>query len=284
MPDVNKHILTLSVIIGEGCNNDCKFCISKLTFKAEPKCRFWREKLHKACEVAKRGNSDTVIITSKGEPTLSPDLLYTIETCAKYFPIVELQTNGIVIDHTLADNMARKGLTTVAISCVSYRHEDNKEMLGKNSPELEKVVSVCKEWGLLTRACIIMTNRICGTMDLLLDQITGLKRIGFDQVTLRIMGTPDLSLVQTTPKAKKVIDWIAENSIPKDSISIKNWVENYPLIRKFPWGSEIRLIEGIPVCLTDCLSEEQGNDLRYVIYFPDGHLRTRWDVAGTMLF
>lgn len=303
MSDINKNILTLSVVVGEGCNADCKFCISKLTFKAEYTCPYWWAKLEKACEVAKRGGADTVLLTSKGEPTTDTDLPRVVQICAQYFPIVELQTNGIKLtDKNFVETLAVNGLTTVAVSCVSYKKKDNQAVISKNCPDLKKIVGNCREYGLLTRACVIMTKDICGTPCKIKKQIAGFKLLKFDQVTLRIMGTPDISLIQDTKKAKQVANWIEKNRIEEGNVIwhnnrhkihnrlstgmcyIREWINQYPLLREFPWGSDVYSIEGISVCLAECLSDEHGNDYRYVIYFPDGHLRTRWDVSGTMLF
>jgi len=289
MTDINKKVMTLSIVLGDTCNADCKFCISKLTFKCSPKkCDQWWEKLDKACRVASIGGADTVIITSKREPTSADpeELMSVIKICDKYFPIIELQTNGIrLTDKAFVDELACSGLTTLSISGVSHLQHINQEMMAEAYPNLYEVVPYCNEKGLMTRFCVIMTNETCYNATSLIDILSGAKTIGFHQVTLRIMGTPDVSLIQETAKADKVLKWVTEHQLSTDHLhKIKLFLSQYPLLREFPWGSRVHSVEGTSVCLADCLSEEVGNDYRYIIYFPDGHLRYRWEVPEALIF
>ena len=293
MTDINKKILTLSIVLGDTCNADCKFCISKLTFNSSiKKCKHWWSKLRKACRVAQIGGADTVIITSKREPTMADtnELLEVIKICDEYFPIIELQTNGIKLSSwQFVDLLGSSGLTTICISCAStYEQKINQSIMSENYPDLKETVSLCKSKGFLTRACVIMTQGVFGVgdnKDALSKQIDGAKNNGFDQVTLRIMGAPDVSLTQEIKKADKVVKWIQGNKLSTLAMHhIKTQLDKYPLLRRFPWGSEVRSVNGTSVCLADCLSEEIGNDHRYVIYFPDGHLRYRWEVPEALIF
>lgn len=308
MENINKSILTLSVVIGDSCNADCKFCISKLSKGQYRQCPYWWEKLEKACMVAKRGGADTVIITGKAEPT-SASLDYiedVIRVCSKHFPIIELQTNGIkLVEPNYLLKLAEVGLTTLAISCVSTDdQEQNYKMISPEYPNLREVVTEAQSLGLLTRACYVMTKDVFfppeheyigdGEMGAewfiknenhIMREITAAKTIGFDQVTLRIMGTPDVSFLKKTKKANKVVKWIEDHKIPPGGLKeIMFTLDGYPILKEFPWGSRVYSVEGTSVCISNCLSDQVENDYRYVIYFPDGHLRYRWEVPEALIF
>ena len=91
-------ISTMSVVCGTtACNARCPFCVSKTTPDAGlSESVNWRN-LDICCRLAEKSGVTTALITVKGEPTLYPDLLGAyIPTLAKHFPIVEMQTNGML--------------------------------------------------------------------------------------------------------------------------------------------------------------------------------------------
>lgn len=284
--------MTLSVVLGDTCNADCEFCISKLTFKADRKyCPIWFKKLRKACMVAQMGGADTAIITSKHEPTMAgdPRLFNAINVCSEYFPIIELQTNGMKLaDADYRDKLMEAGLTTLAISGVSYRQDVNQKVISKNYPDLSELVPRYKDEGFLTRFCSIMIKETHGhDVKLLEREIEEIKNLGFHQLTLRIMGAPEKNLMQENKKADEVFEWVEENRLDFVEISeIKGYLEsNFELMRKYPWGSLVYSGNGMSICIADCLSDViDEHNYRYVIYYPDGHLRYRWDMPEALIF
>src|SRR3989304_9471286 len=96
-------IQTFSIVAGsEACNARCPFCISKMTpplgvTLKEPKVN-WRN-FKKACRLAQSCGVTTAMITSKGEPIIFPKQIskYLRAMQIYEFPIIEVQTNGIMI-------------------------------------------------------------------------------------------------------------------------------------------------------------------------------------------
>jgi len=118
---------SLSVNMPGPCNADCPFCISKLTGHCEEKA-IDPSALMKAFKYAAHHKVDTVLFTGKGEPTLNfPFLELAIREASEIFPIIELQTNGLVLweDYTsgnfkLLDRLRHLGLTTLSISICDF--------------------------------------------------------------------------------------------------------------------------------------------------------------------
>ena len=49
-------------------------------------------------------------------------------------------------------------------------------------------------------------------------------------------------------------------------------------------GAQVYDVQGQNVCLTDSLTiDAKSDDLRQLIFFPDGHLRYDWQYAGAIL-
>src|ERR1035437_8041677 len=90
---------TLSVLAGStACNARCNFCISRMTppngITSKPILN--TDNLEIACRLAEKCGVTTALITGKGEPTLCPPHIDTyLAYLQRYFPIIELQTNGI---------------------------------------------------------------------------------------------------------------------------------------------------------------------------------------------
>ena len=93
-------ISTLTVIVGTtACNAKCPYCVSKMTpaCGVDTPCEPNYRNFGIACRFARDAGVSTVLLTGKGEPTLSPDSVtyYVDRSHDSGFPFIELQTNGI---------------------------------------------------------------------------------------------------------------------------------------------------------------------------------------------
>ena len=89
-----------SIVAGTSrCVTVCPFCVSGelATIQNREVPKINHRNLLKGCELAKTSGVQTVMLTSRGEPTLFPDQITEyLETLEPYkFPFIELQTNGI---------------------------------------------------------------------------------------------------------------------------------------------------------------------------------------------
>ena len=101
------NISTLSIMVGDSaCNARCKYCISRTTFNINKKNKLFvpsKALIEKAARVFAAGDGLTALITGKGEPALLPHQKLTnlIRILYQYTPVVELQTNGILLTDQL---------------------------------------------------------------------------------------------------------------------------------------------------------------------------------------
>ena len=71
------EIQTFSIVVGtRACNASCPFCVSRMTgFGKLPKARVINERnFRKACLLAERAGSTTVLMTGKGERVMAGNL------------------------------------------------------------------------------------------------------------------------------------------------------------------------------------------------------------------
>lgn len=186
------EIQTFSIVIGSrACDAHCKFCVSHMTgfdqVKGLKKNSHDPIGLKKAARLAEISKCTTVLFTGKGEPTLYPgEILSYLDHLASYnFPLIELQTNAIMIgrlaqyyentndpsDDTKLNGIPftkamlkeffMKGLDTIAISTVGIKEDWNKETYlwhknGEGYPHLPTTVKFLREIGFSIRLCVMM--------------------------------------------------------------------------------------------------------------------------------
>ncbi len=299
-------IQTFSIVAGsEACNANCPFCVSKMTVpNGVPQGKApevnWRN-FAKACRLATLGGATTAMITSKGEPTLFPDQVTAyLQAMEKYdFPIIEIQSNGIPVWNKLASdshNVRQQaasdlqlwhdyGLTTFAISVVGTDPELNRQVY---VPHLEKYIDLGGLVDLLHRykysvrlACVMIKDGIDNPLKVA-DLASWAKQRGVEQLTIRPVNKPDdgQSLDGATSR------WAAENGLTYDAkLSIKDYLEQRATrLMTLQHGATVYDLNGQNVCLTDSLTRApEADDLRQLIFFPDGHLRYDWQYEGAIL-
>ncbi len=286
---------TFSIVAGsEACNARCPFCISKMTppqgvMLKEPEVN-WRN-FEIAARLARDSGVDTAMITSKGEPTLFPKQVSKYLDALKPFgfPIVELQTNGILISEQrqkyspFVKEWYDGGLTMPAISIVHYDAEKNREIYlpyRKNYIDLPELVSYLHGVGLSVRlACVGLDGFIdgAGKLEKLIDFA---KQNKVEQLTLRPVNKP-----QNT-RNDKVYDWTAKNHLKAEQISeIKDYLEGEgDLLLQMPHGANVYDVRGQNICLTNSLTRDPDPEKgRQLIFFPDGHIRYDWEKEGAVL-
>lgn len=285
---------TFSIIAGTAaCNAKCPFCISRMTGRnvGYPAEINWRN-FDKSCRLAQINNITNVLITGKGEPTLYPDQISDyLKHLKKFnFPIIELQTNALLFDHQKEKyqpyliEWQKLGLTFISISIVHYDPEKNREIY---VPGLKKYMDLKKltEWlhriGYSVRLSCTM---IKGYID---DEISTRKMIesagdwGAEQLTLRQVAFPNdskdeavkawtIKHSQTIAKLKKINDMLESDG---------------RRLMTFDYGGVVYDYQGINVALSNALTiNPNSEEIRQIIFFPDGHLRYDWQYRGAILF
>ncbi|MBW3022528.1 radical SAM protein [Candidatus Woesearchaeota archaeon] len=288
-------IQTLSIVAGSSaCNARCPYCISKMTplqglTLKEPEVN-WRN-FRKACALAKQCGVTTAMITSKGEPTLFPDQITKyLEAMKEFeFPMIELQTNGILIAQNPEKYKAHlekwydRGLTTIAVSVVHWDSEKNRQIYLPHSqryPELSELADYLHREKFSVRlSCIMADDYVCDSKGLE-EFILFAKNNKIEQVTGRPVNKPGKS---ESSEAEK---WATEHYLKDEQLEdIKGYLsKNGHQIMKLQHGATVYDIKGQNFCLTDSLTiEPESENLRQLIFFPDGHLRYDWQYPGAVL-
>jgi molybdenum cofactor biosynthesis enzyme MoaA len=285
---------TFSILIGnEACNAKCPFCVSKMTPNKglvsgnEINIR----NLKKASTLAKETNVNTVLLTGKGEPTLFPDQITKhLEAIDEFkFPFIELQTNGIQIADNkesfgqYLDKWYELGLTTVALSVANYEPEANRQIYlpdRDNYIDLPELIEYLHEKNLSVRLAGMMFEGGIDNASKLEKMVEFAKKNNVEQLTLRSISKPSAG------RDKEVYNWVEQNELSQDTLDeMKNHVEEKGTkLLDLPHGGIVYDFEGKNLCLGNCLTRSTNpNDIRQLIYFPDGHLRYDWEKQGAIL-
>ncbi|MBI5065407.1 hypothetical protein HZA97_04155 [Candidatus Woesearchaeota archaeon] len=287
-------IQTYSILAGsEACNARCPFCISKMTppngvTLKEPTINL--RNFRKGASFASKCGATTAMITSKGEATLfSGQISKFMEVLQEYdFPFIELQTNGLNLeqkreefDPFLAD-WYEKGMTTIAISIVHYDAEKNRQIYTPHKKEymnLPGLINYLHNKGFSVRlACIGVSGFIDSGSEL--EKLVGFaKEHKVEQLTYRPVHTPEKS------ENTEVYNWTKENHLTTEQLEdILNYVgKNGVELLSFGHGGKVYDIDGQNLCITNSLTKPSGEEIRQLIFFPDGHLRYDWQYKGAIL-
>lgn len=301
------RISTLSIVVGSAaCNARCPFCVSHMTPPAGVALKApdvnWRN-FEKACRLAKLAGTTTVMLTGKGEPTLFPDqvLEYLSALAPHGFPLVELQTNAIMIGDkalpgrpgspTHADSdwnhrlrhWYNLGLTTVAISVVHWEEEPNRRIYvpyRKDYPDLQRTIRILHDNGFSVRLAVTMLRSYVDSPESTLGMVEFAKSSGVAQLTIRPVARPAES------RDAAAAAWVDQHAVPAESLAAISRMletEGTPLM-DLPHGARVYDVRGQNVCLTDCLVvKPDAAELRNLIFFPDGALRYAWQHEGARL-
>lgn len=292
------RIQTFSIIAGsEACNARCPFCVSKMTPSCgvdelkEPEVN-WRN-FHKACLLAKQSGVTTAMFTGKGEPTLFPKQItkFLCEMTRFKFPLIELQTNGIMV----AEDFGRyaqhlrdwyvRGMTTIAISIVHYESESNRQIYTpyrRSYIDLPKLINWLHDYHRFSvRLTCIAANGFIDNFGKLNNLIEFARQHRVEQLTITPVNKPE------HPESQEAWEWTKAHHLSEEQLgSITSFLyEKGTPFMKLGHGAVVFDVNGQNVCLNNCLSvQPDSEELRNIIFYPDGHVRTYWQYPGSILF
>ncbi len=288
------NIEILTIITGTTvCNANCPYCISKMTPKQgingiEQKVN-WRN-FKKACMLAEKKGVTTVLITGKGEPTLYPEQITEfLEKLKDFkFPIIELQTNGIVLEKEFEryeeylKDWYEKGLDIISISIAHYDSIKNGEIFtsDKKYINLESLIKKLHEIGFSVRLSCVLVKGYIDSIYEIVKLINVAKEWKVDQLTLRQLSRPLFS------ESKRISQWVKDHSLDqKELSSIKSFFDkNAARLATLEHGAVIYDFNDQNICLTNALTiEPYTENIRQLIFFPNGHLKYDWQFKGATL-
>jgi pyruvate-formate lyase-activating enzyme len=246
----------------------------------------------KACRLAQINSVTSVIITGKGEPLLYPDQITDYLTALKpyNFPIVELQTNAILLSEQPQKYEPylrlwhKLGLTFIAVSIIHYSPEKNRQNYlpyAKSYPDLQKLIARLHNFGFSVRLTCTLIKGGVGSVAEAREMVRHAHLWQADQLTLRKVAAPERS------QNAVVYSWTKAHQLsPKTLDAIELYLrQEGNQIASFDYGGAIYDVDDQNVCFTNALTlNKDSEDFRQAIYFPDGHVRFDWQYKGAIIF
>ncbi len=277
---------TFSIVIGDDkCNANCPFCVAKMTGQCG-EASIDMGRLDKACMIAKSASNGllTTLLTGKGEPMLYPDQIgLVLNTLQRHqFPLVELQTNGTLIEKNV-ENLKRwrtLGLDLVCISITSAYGDTSNDVMGiKGDYRYWKAVDILHELGFSVRLNCTMTNAGFNNMVEFNDLLVRCQQAEVEQLTLREVERP-------YGVSGPIVDWVKKNKPKGLAKQLSHFIEMHGGTRllELPHGGIVYDLNGQNVCIGNCLTGSTDPDnTRQIIYFPDGRIMYDWRFPGARI-
>lgn len=283
---------TFSIVVGTAaCDMNCPYCVSKMTCTAAPKSQYinWG-RFDTACRIVDKAADGliSVLLTGKGEPCLYPDLIGAyLDKLEGRFPLVDLQTNGQQIATQQESirqliSWRKLGLTLV---CVSIAHWDPSRsafrMGGKPGYDYRDTVTKIKAAGLACRLNCTMTRGAFdrpGDIDALIDTA---RKLEVEQLTIRQVTRPAVSI------SPKVSGWVDEHTPGMTDLMLYYYLRDTLKAKELlqlPHGASVFDVNGQNVCVNNCLTQNTDpNEIRQIIFFPDGRISYDWCYPGARI-
>jgi pyruvate-formate lyase-activating enzyme len=297
---MGTRIGNLSIVVGtKACNAKCPFCVSRMTGFDEVVhvgSEINELNLHKACRFAQIHQTDTVLLTGKGEPTLYPDEISRYLGLLAHwdFPFIEMQTNAIEfgrlargerskikgLDAQLLRTWRSVGLNTIAISNVGHVHEWNREVYGEIYGDLAPTIAFLRGMGFTIRLCTMMLDGFIDSPARIEELLAFCKQHGVAQLTVRPIRKP------TATHDGEASDYVATRGVSaeQEATVVQHVKERATLLRTLMHNTKVFDMNGQNICLSDCLTVGgTDEDIRTLIFYSDGTLSYDWQYDGAVL-
>jgi hypothetical protein len=170
------------------------------------------------------------------------------------------------------------GLSTVSISIVSDYPGVNNEIAGLAN-DVPMIIQRIHSCGLSVR---INCTLLCGflwTPDDVKRLCHWCKKNEVEQLTIRPVAAPEKT------EDKTVSAWVYKHGLClQDMQNIhSDVISNGKLLMELPHGALVIDYEGQNLCISNCLTLPSKDEIRQLIFFPDGHLYYDWTYKGAIL-
>lgn len=288
---------TFSIVVGTAaCNAKCPFCVSKMTQSPASLDLVNVRRFHTACRIVEQARDGlvSVLLTGKGEPLLFPiGITQYLKWLQEYrFPLIDLQTNGILLkscdDQGYLNKWAATGLTLVCISITHWEPDHSNSLMGIDRGfDFYKAIEVVHKAGLAARLNCTLTKSGCSTLYDVDTLINCCRREGIEQLTFREVEVPDYV---SGPELGDMTNQVRNYAKKEKPVGFANQIRLHlemkgaTKLMELPHGAVIYDDDGQNVCVSNCLtSTSDPNDIRQIIFFPDGRIAYDWKYKGARI-
>lgn len=284
------NIQSLSIVVPTGkCWNHCAFCVSHMHHEDYGTCilhnnqpipRSYLDRI----EFVRDEGCNSMILTGTAEPQQNLKFIFNLLACNKQlrkpFYNITIQTTGSNLHFEDIRDLANAGVTTLALSISSFINKNNWNII--HTPEkartmtLIELIEAAKVFNMNVRACFNLTdefNRINPR-----DYFSWCAVQQVDQITFRKIYADG-----NGPEA----EWVREHEFPQEKFdAIGEYIRNNGTpIARLPYGFIQYSVHGISTVIDDnCMSKDNIDEMKYAILRPNGHLYSRWDDTGSLIF
>lgn len=290
---MNIQSVSIVVPINGSCMNNCPYCVSRQHHEnygknnygnvlGDRSVEFTPEYLNRLKYIRANG-CNTIIFTGTNEPQQNIAFMLSLMKANKEFanPFynIEMQTTGAELTYNDLLRLEYAGLTTIAFSVSSFDEMKNEIIINNSTRSIPLYANIrhAKALGMNVRICINLTSYMNDYKPE--DFFDWANEHEVDQLTFRKIYSND----KTCPQNK----WINEHEYKENGINeINNYIKAHGTpIARLPYGFVQYSVNGISTVLdTDCMSKDNIDEMKYAILRPNGHLYSRWDDKGSLIF
>lgn len=292
-------IQSLSVVVpNNACINNCQFCVSQMnadtTYKNQmndnlPFFDLYLKDYLKRLEFARDNGCNTIMLTGNSEPQQNRKFLtyfgMFMQLMKNPFHWIEMQTTGVMLDQNYLRFLRNHvGANIISLSISSLDNNTNAKYV--NMPDAHKVnlewlCSEIKRYDFSLRLSLNLTDSFTKYLDDPKWLFRACKKLGADQVTLRVLYSSGLGTPQD--------NWIEGHAMVQEDVAIlqKYVQDNGRVLGVLPHGATKYSVDGLCVVIdTDCMDkvEKIDEDYKYLILQPDCKLYSQWDDPSSLIF
>ena len=284
------NIQSLSIVVPtKQCWNNCAFCVSKMHHEEygdsiiKKGCAIPRAYLDRMQFVRDEG-CNSMILTGTAEPQQNLDFIYQLlaynRLLRKPFYNIAIQTTGSNLMQDDIKELADAGITTLALSISSIDDKRNWEIIhtpiGARNMTIHALIYTAKENNMNVRACFNLTDEFNNMAPQ--DYFNWCKDYKVDQATFRKIYADGIN---------EKAEWVRQHEFSSEKFdNIAKYIkENGTPISRLPYGFIQFSVHGVSTVIDDnCMSKDNIDEIKYAILRPNGHLYSRWDDTGSLIF